>query len=228
MKRVTQILTRGLGTAALSLSLSLTATACSDAVVTPDLGLSEDAVAFQGAQLAKGGKGGVTTTTSTESTATAESSSAATGDTESASVNGLRLVPRKWPIDRDITRSVEIGPGGGRVAILEAGFVLDIPAGALSEPTVITVTAKAGAYEDYEFGPHGIEFAVPVSMGFSTESRQVAKSLSTEAVGIYLSGEEAPTILELFPLTHQGFYVTFLTSHFSRYALAFGGYALAW
>lgn len=139
----------------------------------------------------------------------------------------LPLVPRRWPIDRDITRSAWIGPEGGVVEIVETHFRLEIPAGALQAVTQITVTAEAGEFELYQFGPHGIQFDVPVTMSFSTESQVTAEALVAEASGIYLDEGGSPAVLEDFPLVRHGFRVSFQTTHFSRYAMAFSGWALA-
>jgi len=225
MKTMTKITKRGLGAAALA--LSLVTAACDEAFTGPDLD-SSDAVAFQGSFSAKGGNGGhgggstKTTTSSTVTTATTIEADGATAPTSS-----IGLVPRKWPIDRDVTRTALIGPEGGYLNIGETGFQLEIPAGALAEPTVITVTAKAGEYELYEFGPHGLTFDLPVKMSFSIESVQAARELVDTAEGVYLDQGDGLDVLETFPLDRSGFWVIFSTTHFSRYALMFSGWALA-
>ena len=222
MKTLTKITKRGLGAAALA--LSLVTAACDDAVTGPDLG-NDDAVAFQGSLSAKGGNGGgspKTTTSSTTMTTTTIETDGATAPTSS-----IGLVPRKWPIDHDVTRSALIGPAGGYLSIGETGFQLEIPAGALAEPTVITVTAKGGEYELYEFGPHGLTFDLPVKMYFSVESVQTARELVDTAEGVYLDQGDGLDVLERFPLDRSGFWVIFSSTHFSRYALMFSGWALA-
>lgn len=73
------------------------------------------------------------------------------------SVSGLR---REVPLAADISVAQTIGPRGGRLEIPQAGFVLDVPAGALPQPTTITVTALAGELLAYEFGPSGSHFPV--------------------------------------------------------------------
>ncbi|MDH3222514.1 MAG: hypothetical protein OEO23_02270 [Gemmatimonadota bacterium] len=143
--------------------------------------------------------------------------------------DSLRLVPRRWPINEDVTVSAVIGPEGGEIEVSETHFALEIPDGALSAPTTITVVAKAGDYEVYEFDPHGTEFAVPVVLRFATRSHEEAHALVEAAQGLYLSDDGAGTVLETFTLRQEGFHVRFETSHFSRYALAFRmGYVLAW
>lgn len=216
------MLKRGLG--AMVLALTLTTVACDDSVVAPDMG-SDDAVAFDGAFHAKQGKG-PDDQTSTKTAATGLTGTTTTAGT-TATITSAGLVKRRRALRRDVTSRVMIGPEGGHVDISETGFRLEIPAGAVAEPTEITVTAKAGEDELYEFGPHGIRFQAPVNMYFATESVQAAQELVTTAQGVYL--DDGNGVLEFFPLERSGSSVVLRTTHFSRYALAyFGGYALAW
>lgn len=71
---------------------------------------------------------------------------------------------RDAPLDHDYTVAASIGPRGGSLHIRQAGVRLDIPAGALGEATTITLTARRGWLCDYDFGPHGTRFAVPVKI----------------------------------------------------------------
>ncbi|HEY2374875.1 MAG TPA: hypothetical protein VGH98_02775 [Gemmatimonadaceae bacterium] len=64
----------------------------------------------------------------------------------------------------DVTESAVIGPDGGEIAIEESGSKIVFPAGALPRNTRIKMTAKAGWNVAYEFSPHGITFAVPVTV----------------------------------------------------------------
>ena len=64
----------------------------------------------------------------------------------------------------DYVQSAIIGPSGGEIKINEAGGKIAIPAGALSAPTLITMTAHAGLNVAYDFEPHGLVFAQPVKI----------------------------------------------------------------
>ena len=75
------------------------------------------------------------------------------------SVTGVR---RAHALASDVTVEQLIGAQGGRLEIEEAGFTLDVPAGAVAEPTAFRVTALAGELLAYEFGPSGSTFAVPL------------------------------------------------------------------
>jgi len=54
-----------------------------------------------------------------------------------------------------------IGPEGGRIALAQTGLVLTVPAGALEEPTEITVRAFPGSVVAYGLEPHGAALLKP-------------------------------------------------------------------
>lgn len=74
------------------------------------------------------------------------------------------VLKRLTPLDTDISVSAVIDSRGGSIKINEAGGKIDIPAGALSAPTTITMTALAGPNVAYDFQPHGLTFAQPVKI----------------------------------------------------------------
>ena len=90
------------------------------------------------------------------------------------SMEGLR---RTTPLAEPITVTTTIGSAGGTIAIPAAGVSVVVPQGALAKPTVITMTARAGALVAYDFAPHGITFAKPLS--FSQQLRGTNASLLT-------------------------------------------------
>jgi hypothetical protein len=57
-----------------------------------------------------------------------------------------------------------VGPAGGSLSLPGSDFSMTIPAGALSNPTLITVTSKGGAHVAYDMQPHGLVFLKPVSV----------------------------------------------------------------
>ena len=63
----------------------------------------------------------------------------------------------------DQSVSAVIGPDGGELSLPGADFSMTIPAGALMQPTVITVVARGGIYVAYDMLPHGLKFLRPVS-----------------------------------------------------------------
>lgn len=74
------------------------------------------------------------------------------------------VLKRLVALPNDIVASAVIGPNGGEIKIDAAGAKIDFPAGALSAPTLITMTAYAGLNVAYDFQPHGITFAQPVKI----------------------------------------------------------------
>lgn len=71
-------------------------------------------------------------------------------------------VQRNVPLATPITVTKTIGSAGGTLSILAAGVTVTVPSGALSTPTVITMTARAGSLVAYDFAPHGITFVKPL------------------------------------------------------------------
>lgn len=83
------------------------------------------------------------------------------------SSNGKASVPivtRKKALPADITVTQNIDSTGGVIEIKEAGFRVTFSPGAVAQSTPITVTAYAGAYISYGFGPHGLQFMAPVTI----------------------------------------------------------------
>jgi hypothetical protein len=74
----------------------------------------------------------------------------------------VRPIQRTTPLAAPITVVATIGAEGGYLSIPAAGVSVVVPAGALSSPTAITMTARAGSAIAYDFEPHGIVFAKPL------------------------------------------------------------------
>lgn len=86
---------------------------------------------------------------------------------------GLMAQAAKWgsahqQVDESV--SAVVGPDGGTLSLPGADFTMTIPAGALMEPTTITIVARAGMYVVYDMLPHGLQFLQPVTavQGLST------------------------------------------------------------
>ena len=71
-------------------------------------------------------------------------------------------VQRTSPLTAPISVQQLVGAAGGTLGIPKAGVTVEVPAGALSSPTLITMTARAGSAVAYDFAPHGITFAKPL------------------------------------------------------------------
>jgi hypothetical protein len=137
----------------------------------------------------------------------------------------------------DQTVSAVVGPDGATLTLPGADFSMTIPAGALSEPTAITVVAKAGAYVVYDMFPHGLQFLKPVTavQGLGTTAsygtpygNSVRTAYLSEANDqITPDGFASPAEL---PATTTYFYGAqpvaetqeWILNHFSRYILISG------
>ena len=71
-------------------------------------------------------------------------------------------VQRTTALPAAITVTQTIGVAGGTLSIPAAGVTVTVPQGAVSAPTVMTMTARAGTLIAYDFAPHGIIFAKPL------------------------------------------------------------------
>lgn len=130
------------------------------------------------------------------------------------------------------TVSATISPWGGTLAIPESDFTMVFPVGAVSQPTLITVTSDPN-YVAYRMEPHGIRFAHPVVVTQQLRKTSVyGQPLSGKLFGAYLSDD----LLDLGGILHaleielsttifKGSYPEtegWTINHFSRYMLASG------
>jgi hypothetical protein len=139
-------------------------------------------------------------------------------------VNGLQ---RKTPLAAPITVTKTIGWEGGYLSIPEAGVSVVVPIGALSSPTQITMTARAGSLIAYDFAPHGITFARPLVFTQSLRGTN-AGLLSTIRLGYYsdpsLLGSATVVVTELINGVLSWLTGTFTApiKHFSGYVVTCG------
>ena len=131
------------------------------------------------------------------------------------------------------TASAVIGLDGGTLSLPGADFTMNIPSGALSAPTTITIVAKAGSYVAYEMLPHGLVFLKPVraSQGLqntATYGTDAGSSVRTAYLPegrdeIALDDSASPSELEAattyFSAPQVAESHVWLINHFSRYIL---------
>jgi len=151
---------------------------------------------------------------------------------------GLTVHPVAWNSSyAHVSHSVSgtITPWGGTLAIPEADFTLAFPVGAVSQPTLITITSDAN-YVAYKMEPTGIKFAKPLVATQKLRYTAVAgQPLNGSLFGAYISDD----LIDLSKLLHvleielsttifaPGSTTvpdteTWLINHFSRYMLASG------
>lgn len=146
------------------------------------------------------------------------------------------IIKRLSPLNADVSESAVIGPAGGEIRIPASGGKIRFPAGALSAPTLITMTAKAGWDAAYEFAPHGIRFAVPVEIEQNIQSTIASRypSLADKLTGSYYQGNLDDDYVDSGHLNahvtevhggvsdHTAHTFTFYINHFSGWAISTG------
>ena len=135
--------------------------------------------------------------------------------------------------------SAVVDANGGTLLLPGADFSLTIPAGALSGPTAITVTAKAGPFVAYDMQPHGLQFMKPVIavQGLSTTATygtnagnsirsaylpEGRESIGADDLAAPVEVEASTTILhgaKAVAESHE-----WVLNHFSRYILISGAW----
>ena len=153
-----------------------------------------------------------------------------------ADATGLTVHPIAWnssyaPVS--YTVSGTITSWGGTLTIPESDFTITFPMGAVSQPTLITITSDPG-YVAYKMQPAGIKFAKPVLVTQRLRKTAIyGQPLTTQLFGAYISDDT----LDLSKLLHvleielsttifqsgSSSYPeieTWTVNHFSRYMLA--------
>lgn len=157
----------------------------------------------------------------------------ATVTTVTSITAALPVVNRLTPLSKDVTWSFVAGPNGATSRNSATGLTVVIPQGALAANTTITVKALAGSVVAYEFQPHGITFAKPVTLRQDLSLTNVAAILGlTPMAGAYYNTSTLPldpstgmvTVNELEPTTVDLLHlaVSFKIGHFSGYVVACG------
>jgi hypothetical protein len=147
-----------------------------------------------------------------------------TGDT-------VIVLQRAIPLGSNISATKIIGSGGGTLSLPTAGLTVTVPAGAVSAPTVFTVTALAGRPIAYEFGPHGARFAKPLTLSQDLRVTGLNEYLISHMHfkgGYFRSSSNLinnllrAIVSELLPATADAdnMVVRFDVSHFSGYLVA--------
>src|SRR5262249_18297458 len=108
-------------------------------------------------------------------------------------------VLRTSPLHGSVTVSATIGVRGGTLVMPEAGATLVVPPLAVDHDVVVTMTAHAGNKVQYDFGPHGTQFRIPLVLTQSLNG--VTGSLKGMAVGYYTDGDNPLWVSELSNVT---------------------------
>jgi hypothetical protein len=150
----------------------------------------------------------------------------------STRTNRQSVLLRTNPL-RTTQASAVIGSDGGTLRLADAGLTLSVPAGAVAADVEFTVTARAGRLVAYEFEPHGITFALPLTLTQELDGTRAARNvalMSTLAGGYFASSAALDSssgtaeVRELLRATVDATSqtVSFPVAHFSGYILAVG------
>jgi hypothetical protein len=142
------------------------------------------------------------------------------------------VVTRVLPVRSGVTTSAVIDGRGGTLSLPSAGLTIVVPAGAVSSPTRISVTAVPGDLVAYTFEPHGIKFAKPLKATQSLGLLNLRSLLSSGSVSAGYFAQESDlntesntaTISESLKVNVSllGGTVTWDIWHFSGYLLSTG------
>ena len=136
---------------------------------------------------------------------------------------------------RSVKVSKRIDQSGGRISIPETGFTMDVPAGAVSTPLTITVTADE-RYVAYKMEPTGTQFKKDVTITQSLRSTTLAgQPLRNQLFAAFIPDDNTSLsgkvpVLEIEPSTTIFSPLNaripeaqvWIIRHFSRYMLASG------
>jgi hypothetical protein len=132
-----------------------------------------------------------------------------------------RLVVCPTTVSR--TTQAIIGPLGGTLSL--AGTIIGIPDGALSVPTLITVTIPASQYMEVDIRANDLtSFVFNREIGVRIDySRCTDPSLATSRLSVWQIDPQTKTLIEFRGGTDDkaNHTVSFTTPHLSAYAIAF-------
>ncbi len=133
--------------------------------------------------------------------------------------DGSQWIPWETPLSQDVSTSKACEVDRVcKLRIDNPRVDVNIPAGALSQDTEITVTALAGEEVNLSFAPHGTQFAEPIRVDVHVGSAPPSGPIDFYAA--YWVGD-LNNVLETFPAILKKGKLRFAPDHFSGYAMAF-------
>jgi hypothetical protein len=141
-------------------------------------------------------------------------------------------------VNYDVSDTLVLRPDRtGTLQIRSAGIIVKFPKGAVAQTTTVWVTAKAGNKVVYEFGPHGTQFLVPITIQQDLRDTKAyqTQSIAGDLFGGYMPAgtddisSDGTTVkvsevlgVNVVPEQHKARWAFFYPSHFSGYVLASG------
>ena len=142
----------------------------------------------------------------------------------------VRALRWNTPLKHDVSGSAVIGSRGGTITLGERNVVFTVPARALRQRTLITVTVLAGRNVVFTMTPHGTRFRSPATLTMSLAGTNAYQQTSWRTLleaGYIESpiqiGEDdgVDTYEDIAPIVDAGVTtITFPMSHFSVVILA--------
>ena len=99
-------------------------------------------------------------------------------------------ITRNTPLANDVSWTFTVGSGGATSSNSAVGLTISVPAGAVSSPTTITVTALKGAAVAYSFAPHGLQFDRRVTLTQKLQGTSVGSQLLPQLTGAYFANDD--------------------------------------
>ena len=163
-------------------------------------------------------------------------SGAVRGRPIASALDTVSVLRRVVPLRSDVADTVVIGPSGGDIRLSAAGVTVHFPAGAVAVPTTIVMTAHAGWQVAYDFQPHGIQFAQPVTIrqDLRRTIAQWAPALLSRLEGDYYDDTTGSPFLDRWQLVatvkeklggscdRRAMLLIFQIHHFSGYLVSSG------
>jgi hypothetical protein len=140
------------------------------------------------------------------------------GCSESPAGSGSQFVVREAGARFDVggTSSAVITPAGGEIRTA-AGDRIVFPAGAVAEPTTITLTSSS-TYAGVELEPHGLRFPAGHEPTLQISTNGSNARLFRSLAIVYVDGGNVVT--EFLPTSSGPGYTQTNLQHFSRYLVA--------
>lgn len=141
----------------------------------------------------------------------------------------VSVLQRSTPLLHNYAAAAVIGPEGGTLRIPDAGFAIAFPAGAVAQPTEISVAAVPGHAVAYLFQPHGLVFGSPAVITQDLRGTRAPRDPDAlrQMEGAYFTGLEAlagsiATVRETRPtlVDTNARKVTWTVEHFSGYTVS--------
>jgi hypothetical protein len=136
----------------------------------------------------------------------------------------VRPLSRPTALANDLTVSKSIGILGGTLTVPGAGVTVIVPPGAVLQTTTISMTARRGQNFAYDFAPHGLVFALPLTIIQDVKGAKNVTNPLSVTLGYYPNSLDVTSVTEMMPVIYDPFTGKAVSTirHFSGYIFAGG------